>query len=155
MPDCFGNMENETKKSRLTWLQQQVGKPMSASPSPFAHWLNGTLLEATEEGCKASFKIRKDMTNPMGMLHGGVTAGIFDELMGVTFFGMDTEYFFPTIDLSVVYFAAAREGDEVIAQTKIIKTGQTIIYMEAFLYDQAGKLLAKAGSNIAKSNLKI
>jgi len=148
-------MENTNPKTRFNWLQQQVGKSMKFSPSPFAHWLDGTLLEVKEEGIKASFIVRKDMTNPMGMLHGGVTAGIFDDIMGATFFGMDTEYFFPTIDLSVVYFAAAKEGDEVIAQTQIIKKGQTIIYMEAFLYSQAGKLLAKCGSNIAKSQMKI
>jgi uncharacterized protein (TIGR00369 family) len=148
-------MENTEKKSRLAWLKAQVGKPMTGGPSAFGNWLNGTLLEVTEEGIKASFKVRKEMTNPMGMLHGGVTASIFDELMGVTFFGMETEYFFPTIDLSVVYFASAQEGEELIAQTNILKKGQTIIYMEAFLYNQAGKLLAKAGSNIAKSNLKI
>ena len=143
------------KKSRFTWLQEQVGKPMAASPSHFAHWLNGTLLEVKEEGIKVSFIVRKDMTNPMGILHGGVTAAIFDDVMGVTFFGMDTEYFFPTLDLSVVYFAPAKEGEEVIAQTQVLKKGQTVIYMEAFLYNSAGKLLAKGGSNVTKSHLKI
>ncbi|TAF67222.1 MAG: PaaI family thioesterase [Cytophagales bacterium] len=148
-------MQNPNPHSRMTWLQNQVGKPMTVSPSPFAHWLNGTLLEVKEEGIRASFKIRKDMTNPMGMLHGGVIAGIFDDLMGVTFFSMDTEYFFPTIDLSVAYFSSPREGDEVIAQTQVIKKGENIIYMEAFLYSTQGKLLAKGNSNIVKSHLKI
>ncbi len=148
-------MEAQNTNPRLAWLQQQIGQDMTNSPSPFAHWLKGTLLEVHEDGIKASYTVRKEMTNPVGMLHGGVIAGIFDDLLGTTFFSMNTEYFYPTVDLNVIYFASAREGEVVECATKVIKKGKTVIYTEATLHNAEGKLLAKAGSNIVKSSLKI
>jgi acyl-coenzyme A thioesterase 13 len=148
-------MQVSKKQQRLAWLSQQVGKRMENNPSPFAHWLDGALLEVGEGYTKASFTVRKDMTNPMGIMHGGVTAGIIDEVMGVTTFGLGLDFFYPTIDLQVSYFAPAREGEEVIVEAQVLKKGRTIIHLEATMKNVEGRLLAKSNSNIAKSDIPI
>ena len=74
-------MENK----RLQLLQSFIGKPFTGSPSPYAKWLNGTVISADESSVEFQFEVRKEMTNPVGMLHGGVTAGIIDDCIGVNF----------------------------------------------------------------------
>lgn len=44
------------------------------------------------------------MTNPVGMLHGGVTSAMIDDCMGVNFFILGLEYFYATINLHVEFF---------------------------------------------------
>ena len=69
-------MENK----RLAWLQAHIGKSTKNSPSPFAHWLDGVLEQAELGEVAVRFAVRPDMTNPFGMLHGGVISGMLDDV---------------------------------------------------------------------------
>ena len=110
-------MENK----RLQLVQSFIGKPFTGSPSPYAKWLNGTVISADESSVAFQFEVRKEMTNPAGTLHGGVICGMFDDCIGVNFMILGTENFFPTINLNVEFFSAVKEGDSVIVKTNIIK----------------------------------
>ncbi|UII31158.1 PaaI family thioesterase [Fulvivirga ulvae] len=141
--------------NRLKLLKQYIGKPFSGSPSPFAKWLDGIVISASEKSVEFQFTVRKEMTNPVGMLHGGVISGMIDECIGVTFFVMGLEYFYPTINLNVEFFSAAQEGDTVRVQTQVVKQGKTIINIKADMLNESGKILASATSNLAVSGIKI
>jgi len=144
-------MEN----GRYKLLKSFIGKPFSESPSPFAHWLRGSVVAVDEGSLTFEFTIRKDMTNPVGMLHGGVIAAMIDDCMGVTFFILGLEYFYPTINLNVEFFSPASEGETITVRTKVVKQGRTIINMKADVLNEKQKLLAQATSNMAVSNIKI
>lgn len=144
-------MENK----RLQLLQSLVGKPFSESPSPFAKWLNGTVVSVDENSVEFQFEVRKEMTNPVGMLHGGVISGMIDDCMGVTFFILGLEYFYPTINLNVEFFSSAKEGETVTVQTKVVKKGKTIINLKAEVMNEEQKVIAFATSNLAVSQIKI
>jgi acyl-coenzyme A thioesterase 13 len=144
-------MENE----RLKKLQSFIGKHFTGSPSPYAHWLKGKVLAASEKSVEFQFTVRKEMTNPVGMLHGGVISGMIDDCMGVTFFILGLEYFYPTINLNVEFFSAAKEGETVQVRTHVIKQGKTIINIKADMLNDSGRILASATSNLAVSNIKI
>lgn len=144
-------MEN----TRLKMLQSYVGKHFTGSPSPFAHWLNGKVIAATEDSVAFEFIVRKEMTNPVGMLHGGVISGMIDDCMGVTFFILGLEYFYPTINLNVEFFSSAKEGEKVIVQTKVVKLGRTIINLKSDVISEEKKVIAFATSNLAISSIKI
>ena len=139
-------MENK----RLRLLQSFIGKPFSGSPSPFAKWLNGTVVSVDENSVEFQFEVRKEMTNPVGMLHGGVISGMIDDCMGVTFFILGLEYFYPTINLNVEFFSSAKEGETVTVQTKVVKKGRTIINLKAEMMNEEQKVIAL----MAKMNLK-
>ncbi|MDX2194860.1 MAG: PaaI family thioesterase [Cytophagales bacterium] len=141
--------------TRLKTLQSLIGKELTSNPSQFGVWLHGTLLEASEGLLTMEFIVRKEMTNPVGMLHGGVIAGIFDEVIGIAFFTLGTENFYPTISLHVDFFHSAHMGETIKVTAKSIKKGNTIINIEAHMWNAEGKLLAKAGSNMAVSPIKI
>jgi len=100
-------MENH----RLKFVKGFIGKQFTGSPSPYAQWLAGKLISAEEKAVAFQFRVRKEMTNPVGILHGGVIAGIIDDCMGVNFFLLGLEYFYPTINLNVEFFNPALKGE--------------------------------------------
>ncbi len=141
---------------RLKFVQRFIGKQFTGSPSPFAHWLNGKIISVEEKAVEFQFLVRKEMTNPVGMLHGGVIAGMIDDCMGVNFFILGLEYFYPTINLNVEFFNAASEGETVIVKTKVIKQGKTVINIKADVINENNmKLVAQATSNLVVSKIKI
>ncbi|WP_291138937.1 PaaI family thioesterase [Flavobacterium sp. UBA7663] len=143
-------MENK----RLQLLQSFIGKPFTGSPSPYAKWLNGTVISADESSVAFQFEVRKEMTNPAGTLHGGVICGMFDDCIGVNFMILGTENFFPTINLNVEFFSAVKEGDSVIVKTTIIKKGKSVINVKADMFSSQ-RIIASATSNLVISEMKI
>ena len=71
----------------------------------------------------------------MGLLHGGVTAGIIDDIIGATVFSMDLSKPFTTINNYIDYFSPAHEGDLIGARSSVIKMGKQIINQQAHLFD--------------------
>lgn len=145
-------MENK----RLQFLQNFIGKHFTESPSPFAHWLNGKVISVEKETVEIEFEIRKEMTNPVGMLHGGVTAGMIDDCIGINFMVLGLEKFYPTINLYIDYFNPAFENQTVIVRTKLEKLGKTIINIKAEVINKnTTKIMAQASANLAVSEMKI
>jgi acyl-coenzyme A thioesterase 13 len=141
--------------SHLEQLQSFIGKEFTASPSPFMHWLNPVVVSA-EEG-KLSFKyiIRKEMTNPMGTLHGGVTAAIMDDIIGATMFSFGEPIFYTTINNVIDYFAPAKEADVIIAETMIIKKGRQIVNAQCEIWNEdKSRMIARGYSNMMKTNME-
>lgn len=143
------------QNQRLEMLQGFVGKHFDRSPSPFAHWLGGKVVAASIDSVEFEFIVRNEMTNPAGMLHGGVIAGMIDDCMGVNFYVLETDYFYPTINLNIEYFYSAREGETVSVKTQLVKRGKTIINLRAEVKNQQDKVMAFATSNLAVSTIKI
>lgn len=143
-------MEND----RLEFVKKFIGQPFTESPSPFAHWLRGTVVEVEKNSVAFQFTVRKEMTNPVGTLHGGVIAAMIDDCMGVTFFVMGLENFYPTINLYVDFFNPVGEGKTILVRTHVVKQGKTIINMKAEVLSERQKLVAQATSNLALSNMK-
>ncbi len=143
------------KNQRLIMLEGFIGKHFEGSPSPFAHWLNGTVKAARSNSVEFEFTVRKDMTNPIGMLHGGAMAGMIDDCIGVNFFVLGLEFFYPTINLNIEYFSGAKEGETILVKTQVVKQGRTIINLRAEVINQEGRVLAFATSNLAISSIKI
>ncbi|WP_108424547.1 PaaI family thioesterase [Flagellimonas amoyensis] len=145
-------MENK----RLKLVQSFIGKPFSGSPSPFGKWLYGTVVSVDEKSIEFQFTVRKEMTNPLGMLHGGVISSMIDDCIGVNFMVLGLENFYPTISLNIDYFNGASVNDTVLVKTELIKLGRTIINFNALVKNQnTERLIAKASSNLAVSELKI
>jgi uncharacterized protein (TIGR00369 family) len=141
----------EKTNSRLDSLKESIGKKSFDSPSPFSHWLKPIIREAEYGSLKCEFVVRKDMTNPMGMLHGGVSAGIIDDIIGATIFSMDLSHSFTTINNYIDYFAPAMEGDIIEAHTSVVKLGRQIINLQCEIWlPYKKRLIAKGYSNMIR-----
>lgn len=141
----------EKSTSRIELLKQFIGKKNFESPSPFSHWLKPTIISVSYGSLTCEFKIRKDMTNPMGMLHGGVSAGIMDDTIGATIYSMELSHHFTTLNNYIDYFAPAMEGDIIEAKTNIVKMGRQVINIQCEIWLPSKKrLIAKGCSNMLR-----
>ncbi|MCX2574423.1 PaaI family thioesterase [Pedobacter sandarakinus] len=142
-------MEESLSEQRLNLLRQSIGQPITDSPSNFMNWLAPVLVNAGYGILVCKYLIRKEMTNPYQILHGGVTAGIIDDLIGATVYTMGLNHRYTTINNYIDYFAPAAEGDEIVAETAIVKHGKTILNLQCEIYLPSKKrLIAKGYSNM-------
>jgi len=135
----------------LALFESLVGKDSSESISPLMRWLNPTLLSAEAGKLEFSYVIREEMTNPMGILHGGTTAAIIDDAVGATVFSLGKSNMYTTVNLAVDYFASAKAGDTIIAVATIIKNGNQIINTSCEVWNgDRTRMIAKGHSNLIK-----
>ena len=139
--------ENEVVKR----LKAHIGKELSNSPSPFGAWLRGTLRKVEPGSLTIDFTVRRDMTNTALSLHGGATAAMIDDTMGMTVACLGADTFYTTINLSVDYLSAAQIGDVITVTTHINREGKNIVNIDCMVTHQEGKLIAKATSNLIKT----
>ncbi|MCC6616809.1 MAG: PaaI family thioesterase [Anaerolineae bacterium] len=128
-------------------LQALIGQPFTEGPSPLGRWLGGVLRAAEPGSISMAYTVREEMTNPAGVLHGGMIASMMDELIGMTVFTTTGRYH-ASVNLSIDYLSSARVGDVVICTTRIVRQGRQIVHAEASLTREDGKLLARATSNL-------
>lgn len=140
---------NNEAQQRLIGFQSFTGKEITQSPSHFMNWLKPTLLSAQKGELHCSYVIRKEMTNPYGVLHGGITAGIIDDLIGATVYILGLNARFTTVNNNIDYFAPANEGDIITAKTSVVKQGRTIINLQCEVFlPSKNRLIAKGYSNM-------
>jgi len=143
----------DTKEA--AFLRQFIGKEVVGSPSPFMNWLRPVILSVEEGSLAFQYTIRKEMTNPFGTLHGGITAAMIDDAIGATLIAYGEPYFHVTINLAIDYFTAAKEGDVVIAQTTVVKKGRQIVNAQCDIWNHdRTRLIAKGYTNMLKAPIK-
>lgn len=132
----------------LAHLQSRIGQTFGDQhPSPVGRWLNGTIRHVQAGEFEADFLVRPDMTNPVGILHGGVIAAIMDEAMGIAIYTLDDTNFFVAINLVTDFLRSAKLGEVVTARAKVVRRGRRIIHAECNIFNAAGELLAKGSCN--------
>jgi uncharacterized protein (TIGR00369 family) len=138
----------------IEYFRQYIGQPASEIPAPpFTQWLNGTLRVVEQGEMEAEFIVRKEMTNPAGMLHGGIHSAILDDIVGMTVALYGLEHLYVSVNLSVDFLAPAKVGEKVIARSKVTRAGKTIVNAVAELYNESGTLLSRATTNMANTGL--
>ncbi|KIO78919.1 thioesterase [Pedobacter lusitanus] len=148
-------MKNDTTQIRQG-LIAQLGKTVTNSPSAFMLWLAPVVREIEEGSMTFDYQVRKEMTNPIGTLHGGVTAAIMDDMIGATIISLGREHFYTTVNNVIDYFSTAKIGDTITGKTKIIKAGRQIINVQFELWNMdKERLLARGYSNALKTDHKI
>lgn len=138
---------------KLTVIQ---GREVFLTPTPLTQWLSPRILEAKEGQLTIRYDVRKDMLNPAGTLHGGVTAAIVDDTIGATIYTLDQPYFYTTINNVIDYFSPTKEGDVITVKTQIIKKGRQFINAQCEIYSEStDRMLARGISNLFKTDHKI
>lgn len=133
----------------LQRLKAGIDQVYRMEPPTFGSWLAGILKIADEGSIKMEFQVRQEMCNPAGVLHGGVIAGILDEVAGIAIYSLGQPTHHTTINLVIDYFVPSLVNDTVIAAAMIIKQGRKISHVQAELSNsQTGRLLARASTNV-------
>lgn len=145
----------ENENPRLEYMQTLIGRSTQESLSPVGRWLNGTLLDVQEGSMRVSYVVREDMTNPMGLLHGGIATTILDEVVGTMVYALGREYAYVSVNLNCDFLNPAKVGDTLFASGKVIRAGKNIVHVEGEIVNELGVIIAKCTSNLLQTAIKI
>jgi uncharacterized protein (TIGR00369 family) len=140
--------------NRLEQLRSFLGIEFNESPSPLMRWLRPVVVSVDPGHLVFQYQVRKEMTNPMGTLHGGITSAIIDDIIGATLFSLNEPNFFTSINLQVDFFSTAREGDTILAVASVVKKGKQFIHAQCEVWNaNRTRLLARGSSNLFKTEM--
>ena len=74
------------------------------------------------------------MSNPLGIVHGGVTASLVDSCMGVTCSAQCERMATPTITMTVNYVRPVPLDADILVRTRTIRIGRTSAQMQAEVF---------------------
>ena len=119
-------------------------------PAPPAAELLGWELvsESPETGTiEIAFHPDGRMLNPQGTVQGGFVAAMLDDTMGPALVSMSGGTIMPrSIDLNVSFIRPVKPG-RVIGRGRVVNQGRSIVFLEAELFDEEGRLLARSTSS--------
>jgi uncharacterized protein (TIGR00369 family) len=138
----------------LNFLKAQIGKDASESPSPVMQWLNPTITQVEPGAVEMELTVRQELCNPLGQLHGGVSATIIDDSIGVALFSYGDEVFHSSINLSVDFFSNVKVGEVITIKAQVSKKGRKLsnAMCEIFKKD-TNRLVARGTSNLLSVEL--
>jgi uncharacterized protein (TIGR00369 family) len=126
-------------------------------PAPAATVLGQEILEVDAKAgrVQVAYNTTDQLANRYGAIHGGMTAAIMDDVISLAS-GLTIEWgqITPTLEMKVSYIAQATPGARLIAEARTVRRGGTVLFLDADLKDESGKLIATASSTVMIAAMK-
>ena len=101
-----------------------------------------------------TWTIPEEYSNSEGNLQGGVMAAFIDAVLGTVTTPHLSEDKYPTLaEMKVSFFRPAKVGTKITGTGRVIKRGRRVLFAEAEVTDEDGKLLAKASGTEIPSDV--
>jgi uncharacterized protein (TIGR00369 family) len=141
-------LSEEQARTVLAWtvvLRRDQRREVGAqSVGPLGDVLGMRSVERGPGWSKMELTVDPAWANPNGVLHGGMVYTLIDYSMGGALQpNLPDGDFCTTIEMKVSYLLAVREG-VLTAETKVLKEGRNIAFLEAKVTDDQGRLVATA-----------
>lgn len=118
--------------------------------APFPALLGLELVDLKFGEAVLKLKMRDELRQPYGLLHGGATASLIDTATAFALISCQTEgEQSTTVDLTIHYLRPHTEG-ELTCTAKIVRAGRRISTVSAEAVNEEGKLIATALSTYMK-----
>lgn len=116
-------------------------------PHPPVAQLIGFQLVAVEPGyARLELQAGPRHAKPMGTLHGGILCDIADAAMGIAYASnLGQGESFTTLELKINFLKPVWNA-KLTAEGRVVKNGRTVGMTECDIFDQHGKLVARASS---------
>lgn len=89
----------------------------------FSQWLGIEVLNIEEGSCRLKMKLREEMVNGFGVIHGGITFSFADSALA--FACNNRNNFSLALDVSITFNKTAYPGDVLFAEAKEIHNGKS------------------------------
>ncbi|MDZ4870590.1 MAG: PaaI family thioesterase [Alphaproteobacteria bacterium] len=126
-------------------------------PAPGAVVLGQEILDVNVEAgsVRVAYNTTEALANRYGAIHGGMTAAMLDDVISLAS-GLTVEWgqITPTLEMKVSYIAQGKVGARILAEARTIRRGGTVMFLEADLKDETGKLIATASSTVMIAQMK-
>lgn len=113
-----------------------------AEAEPIASFLKMQLVELSPGYAKVVMKLTPEYQNFNGLIFGGIVMAVADQAFAYTVNSVTR----PSIasQFNIHFIAAAKVGDELITEGRVVKSGKRVSIAEMTVTNQEGKLIAKA-----------
>ncbi len=117
---------------------------------PFARHLGIEIMDVRHGEATLKLRVRDELRQPYGMLHGGATASLIDTATAIALIGTyGHEEKATTIDLNVHYLRPVVHG-EIFCTAKVVRAGRRILFLSAEVVDEHHRIVATALSTYAR-----
>lgn len=99
------------------------------------------------QGIELSWKVPPELCNSAGNLQGGVLAAFADALLGGAAAAHLPEDTYPALaEMKISIFRPAPSGTTLAGKGRVLKSGRRVLFAEAEILSEDGKLIAKASA---------
>lgn len=99
---------------------------------PFNNLLGFEVTEIKPGEVTIKLKATRDLLNGHGIIHGGVTATLCDNAMGMAMLSLGKNP--TTVEMKVNYMSPVQLGEELKAVGRVIRSGRTLTIVEADVF---------------------
>ena len=112
--------------------------------APYFQLLGMKVVELTEGYACLIVPVEERMNSILGSLHGGVLSSLSDSAVAMALFTIIEPDDKPvTVELNINYLRPV-QGDQAIAEARIVNRGRTIAVGDVDITDKSGRLIAKS-----------
>ena len=116
---------------------------LSVKQPPFAKLVGITITHVSPERVTAELRVREELTNGRGILHGGAIMALADNLGGhATVINLKPGFATTTIESKTNFFAALSTGDTAHAECTPLHRGRTTMVWQTRITRDDGRLAA-------------
>jgi uncharacterized protein (TIGR00369 family) len=115
---------------------------------PFVHFCGIEPVSSEPGRTRLRVKLEDHHMNQLGIAHGGITMTLLDVALGTAARSGSDKSAVMTLDMQTQFIAPGR--GTLSAEGRIVKSGRSLVFVEADVHDETGTLVAKA-SGIFKS----
>ncbi len=142
----------ERSDRMIKLFKSAKGMDLSKFPIPaFSKWLNGKVVSVKRGEIVMEFEIRSDMTNPSGILHGGVQCAFMDDTIGAMTATLGYKGILIATGLHADYLGKARVGEKVRVKARMVREGRKIVHAISEITNENDDLITKGSSNLLKT----
>ena len=144
-------VSNKIRSERMIRIFNSVigeGLPKVHRKSMFIEKYGGKMVSAKRGEVEIAFTVTKAMTNPYGLLHGGVSCTLMDDIIGLAAATLGSDKFSVSLNLQVTYLDKVKIGEEITVKAKIIREGRNILNAITSIYNSSGKQVANGKSDL-------
>jgi uncharacterized protein (TIGR00369 family) len=121
----------------------QAGLKKLMQGMPFNKLVGIRLVRVHKDGVTISCKVRPELMNAAGVLHGGVTATIADAAVGIAITMRLGRIAATTVEMKLNYLRPVASG-KVTARARILRMGSTLCIGRVDLFDDAREQVGAA-----------
>lgn len=136
-------------------LRAALYRRSHAEPGSVNDRIPPQFVSCNDEGtiCTVSYKLKPELRNPMGWLHGGITGAMMDMGMGLLVYYNAGFSLCPTATMTVNYLRPGRIGGSLVVESEINFQGKKIFHTSAraWMEDDPDRLVATATATYIRS----
>ena len=111
---------------------------------PFVHFCGIEPVSSEPGRTRLRVKLEDHHMNQLGIAHGGITMTLLDVALGTAARSRADKSAVMTLDMHTQFIAPGR--GTLGAEGRIVKSGRSLVFVEADVHDEAGTLIAKASA---------